>query len=85
MIWGLGLSSKTVVLLAMRWLYCDRKLSLLRSRKAEPFCSEEHWDLYRSEQSAIAIARILGKRVDDAGKLDEPDQPAATAAGRPSE
>jgi hypothetical protein len=50
----------------MRCLYCDRKLSLVKSLKGETFCSPAHQDLYRQQNAAGSIERIVGSPEDDA-------------------
>src|ERR1700680_2217622 len=49
----------------MRCLHCNRRLALFKSLRRKPYCSEQHWNLYRSEQAAVSIKRLLDVPTDD--------------------
>lgn len=50
----------------MRCLFCDKKLSLLKSATGDGFCSQEHLDAYQHEMSRRDIERVLAMTIEDA-------------------
>src|ERR1700676_1109812 len=59
----------------MRCLHCNRRLGLLKCLRRRPYCSEQHWNLYRSEQAAVSIKRLLDVPTDDREALVQRSKP----------
>ena len=60
----------------MRCLQCGKKLNLLRKIANGEFCSAEHRDLYRSNESQLALARLKESQV----RIDRPSHAETVAA-----
>lgn len=60
----------------MRCLQCGKKLGLLRKIKSGEFCSSEHHDLYKRNESQMALARLQESQV----RIERPTPAAAAAA-----
>ena len=56
----------------MHCWYCNRRLGLIKTLQRKPFCSERHVDLYRREQAAMGIERLLALLPEDRAPDGDP-------------